>query len=196
MIKLAIFDMDGTVFESHLDWIKIREELAIETGGNILKEIYRDDGVDKGRLEILENYEKENTLKTRPIRGIADFLLYLGDGNVAAVLVTNNNRENAYFLLNKFNLNFDLVITREMGLWKPEPGAFLYAMAEYRCKPGETIAIGDSHYDVWASRRARVPHIFIINNSRVMQLIGANAEDVTYFDDYRDLKEMLPTFNI
>ena len=32
MIKLAIFDMDGTVFESHLDWIKIREELEIDRG--------------------------------------------------------------------------------------------------------------------------------------------------------------------
>lgn len=196
MIKLAIFDMDGTVFESHLDWLKIREELEIEKGGNILKEIYKDDGVDESRLEILENYEKENTLKTRPIRGIADFLLYLTDGNVTTVLITNNNRENTYFLLNKFNLNFDLVITREMKLWKPDPDGFLYAMAEYRCKPEETIAIGDSHYDVRASRRARVPHIFIIKNSRVMQLIGANAEDVTYFEDYRDLKEMLPTFNI
>lgn len=196
MIKLAIFDMDGTVFENHLDWLKIRLELEIERGGNILKEIYKDNGVDEGRLEILENYEKENTLKTRPIRGIADFLLYLTDGNVTTVLFTNNNRENTSFLLNKFNLNFDLVITREMKLWKPEPDGFLYAMAVYQCKPEETIAIGDSQYDVRASRRAHVPHIFIIKNSRVMQLIGVNAEDVTYFEDYRDLKAMLPTFNI
>jgi HAD superfamily hydrolase (TIGR01509 family) len=196
MIKLAIFDMDGTVFESHLDWLKIREELRIEKGGNILKEIYRDDCVDKVRMEILENYEKENTLKTRPIRGIADFLLYLTDGNVTTVLITNNNRENTYFLLKKFNLNFDLIITREMRLWKPDPDGFLYAMAEYHCKPEETIAIGDSHYDVRASRRAHVSHIFIIKNSRFVQMIDANAEDVTYFKDYRDLKNMLPTFNI
>jgi len=196
MIKLAIFDMDGTVFESHLDWLKIREELEIERGGNILKEIYRENCVDRNRLEILENYEKENTLRTRPIRGISDFLLYLKDSNAAVVLVTNNNRENTYFLLKKFNLSFDLVITREMKLWKPEPDAFLYVMGKYRCKPEETIAIGDSHYDVWASRRARVPHIFIIKSPRVIRLIGTNAGDVAYFEDYRDLKEMLPAFAI
>ncbi len=194
MIKLAIFDMDGTVFESHLDWLKIREELAIERGSNILKEIYRENRVDRDRLEILESYEKENTLRARPIPGISEFLLYLKDSNVAAVLVTNNNRENTFFLLNKFNLCFDLVITREMKLWKPEPGAFLYVMGKYGCKPEETIAIGDSHYDVWASRRAHVPHIFIIRSARVIGLVGANAEDVTYFDDYRELKAKLPAF--
>jgi HAD superfamily hydrolase (TIGR01509 family) len=194
MIKLAIFDMDGTVFDSHLDWLKIREELAIERDGNILKEIYRENRVDHDRLEILENYEKENALKTRPIRGISGFLRYLKDRNAAVVLVTNNNRENTYFLLKKFNLTFDLVITREMKLWKPAPDAFLYVMGKYGCKPGETITIGDSHYDVWASRGAHVPHIFIIKSARVIRLIDTNAGDVTYFEDYRDLKEMLPTF--
>ena len=42
MIKLAIFDMDGTVFENYLDWLQIRKELDIKQGGNILKEIYKD----------------------------------------------------------------------------------------------------------------------------------------------------------
>ncbi|UCH93486.1 MAG: hypothetical protein JSV88_24885, partial [Candidatus Aminicenantes bacterium] len=74
MIKLAIFDMDGTVFKSHLDWLKIREELNISPGGNILGEIYKNNRVDKIRLEILENYEHENTLKTEPIKGIPGFL--------------------------------------------------------------------------------------------------------------------------
>jgi HAD superfamily hydrolase (TIGR01549 family) len=195
MIKLALFDMDGTIFESHLDWLKIRRELRIEKSGNILKEIYKDGGVDEERLQKLENYEKENTLKTKPIRGISDFLGYLGDENITTVLITNNNRENTDYLLNKFNLNFGLVITREMKLWKPAPDAFLYAMARYQCKSDETIVIGDSHYDVGASRRARVPHIFIIKNSRVIQLIGSRAADVTYFGDYLELKAILERFN-
>jgi HAD superfamily hydrolase (TIGR01509 family) len=194
MIKLAIFDMDGTVFESHLDWLKIREELEIERGGDILKEIYRGDRVDRARLEILEKYERENTLKTKPIKGIGEFLRFLKGGGVTAVLVTNNNRDNTYFLLNQFGLTFDLVVTREMKLWKPDPDAFFYAMDLYRCKPGDTITIGDSHYDVKASRRAHVSHIFIIKSSRAIQMIGADTKDVIYFDDYIDLKAILEKF--
>lgn len=190
MIKLAIFDMDGTVFESHLDWLKIREELNIQPGGNILEEIYMNNQVDKKRLKILENYEKENTLKTEPIKGIADFLFYLQKGSITTVLLTNNNRENTHYLLNKFNLYFDLVMTREMKLWKPDPDAFFYAMKKTGYTSEETISIGDSHYDVKSSRRANVPYIFIIKTPRSISLQKENP-DIILFQDYFDLKAII-----
>lgn len=190
MIKLAILDMDGTVFASHLDWLKIREELEIQPGGNILEEIYKNNTVDKVRLEVLENYERENTLMCEPIPGITDFLVYLKKGNVTTVLLTNNNRENTDYLLNKFNLNFDLVITREMKLWKPNPDAFFYTMNKTGYPPEETISIGDSHYDVNASRQANVSQIFIIKTSRSISFQIENPE-ITLFTDYYDLKSII-----
>ena len=190
MIKLAIFDMDGTVFTSHLDWLKIREELNIPPGGNILKEIYNNNQVDKKRLEILENYEKENTLKTEPIKGISDFLFYLHKGNISTVLLTNNNQENTHYLLHKFHLEFDFVMTRELKLWKPDPDAFFYAMKKTGYMPEETISIGDSHYDVKASQRANVPYIFIIKTSRSLSLQKENP-NIILFDDYIDLKNII-----
>jgi HAD superfamily hydrolase (TIGR01509 family) len=190
MIKLAIFDMDGTVFKSHLDWLRIREELNIPPGGNILEEIYMNNQVDRKRLKILENYEKENTLKTEPIIGIPDFLFYLQKRNITTVLLTNNNRENTHYLLDKFDLEFNLVITRELKLWKPDPDAFFYAMKKTGYTPEETISIGDSHYDVKASRRANVPYIFIIKTPRSISLQKENT-DIVLFDDYIDLKNII-----
>jgi HAD superfamily hydrolase (TIGR01509 family) len=190
MIKLAIFDMDGTVFTSHLDWLKIREELNIPPGGNILKEIYMNNQVDRKRLEILENYEKENTLKTEPIKGIPNFLFYLHKGNITTVLLTNNNRENTHYLLDKFDLDFDIVMTRELKLWKPDPDAFFYAMKQTGYTPKESISIGDSHYDVKASRRANVPYIFIIKTPRSISLQKENP-DIVLFQDYFDLKAII-----
>jgi HAD superfamily hydrolase (TIGR01509 family) len=190
MIKLAIFDMDGTVFTSHLDWLKIREELNIPPGGNILKEIYMNNQVDKKRLKILENYEKENTLKTEPIKGILDFLFFLKRGKITTVLLTNNNRENTHYLLDKFDLDFDLVMTRELNLWKPDPEAFFYAMKKTGYTPEETISIGDSHYDVKASRQANVPYIFIIKTPRSISLQKENP-DIILFEDYLELMTII-----
>jgi HAD superfamily hydrolase (TIGR01549 family) len=190
MIKLAIFDMDGTVFTSHLDWLKIREKLNIPPGGNILEEIYKDNQVDNKRLEILENFEKENTLKTQPINGISDFLVFLKKENISTILITNNNRENTHYLLDKFHLDFDLVVTRELKLWKPDPEAFFYAMKKTGYPPGETISIGDSHYDVKASQRAQVPYIFIIKTPRSISLQKDNPT-IILFDDYIDLKSII-----
>ena len=190
MIKLAIFDMDGTVFKSYLDWLEIRRELKIPPGGNILEKIYKDNHVDKERLEILENYERDNTLKTEPINGISDFLVYLKRVNMTTVLLTNNNRENTHFLLAKFNIDFDLVITRELKLWKPDPEAFFYVMKKTGYTPKSTISIGDSHYDVKASRRANVPYIFIIKTPTSISL-QKEIPDIILFRDYFDLKTII-----
>lgn len=186
MIKLAIFDMDGTVFESHLDWSKIKEEMGIKDD-NILKEIYKDNSVDHVMLEILEHYEEINTEKTEPIRGISRYLHFLGTRNIKTALLTNNNKKNADFLLRKFNLNFDTMITREMKLWKPDPDAIFYLMDLYNCRSDEIISIGDSHYDIKASKAANISNIFIIQKTGT---ILHEDKNIYYFDDYFHLKEI------
>jgi len=187
-IKSAIFDMDGTLFKSHLDWLQIREELQLNPGDNILKEIYLKDQVDYRRLAILEKFERENTLKTEPIDGIAPFLDYLNSKKILTILLTNNNQKNTSYLLSKFNLRFHLVITREMNLWKPEPDAFFYIMKEYGFEPDNLISIGDSHYDIKASREANLKHIFLIKKAKTLEI---EDPDIILFKDYYDLKKIL-----
>ena len=187
MYKLAIFDMDGTVFESHLDWMKIRKELNIEN--NILNEIYKNNRVDHEKLKRLEYFEEENTLKTTPIEGISDFLSYLKINNISTALVTNNNKKNCEFLLNKFSLTFDTVLTREMKLWKPSPEPFFYIMNRFRCGSAETFYIGDSHYDVLASNQSGIANIFIIKNEKPINL--SDTDNIVYFSNYVELKDIL-----
>lgn len=186
MIKLAIFDMDGTVFESYLDWAQIREDLGIKS--NILKEIYKNNRVDRVKLEKLERYEEDNTLKTIPIKGINAFLSFLKTKRVDTALVTNNNKKNTTYLLEKFGLKFDTVITREKELWKPSPEPFFHVLELYRRGAGETIAIGDSHYDVMAAKEAGIANIYIIKNKVSLKL---SHNDIKYFKDYRDLKTIV-----
>lgn len=192
-LKLAIFDMDGTVFESNLDWLAIRQRLDITKGASILSEIYRDGGVDAKRLKILEDYERENTLEARPIDGVEGFLEFLETQQIPRALVTNNNRENTQFLLNRYGFRFDLVLTRETKLWKPGPGAFFYTLDQYGCKGEEAVSIGDSHYDVKASRSAGLARTYIIRNQRTnMELLrGLEGSDLSYFNDYTHLQELL-----
>ena len=187
MIKLAIFDMDGTVFESYLDWKNIKKNLGLDNK-NILKEIYHNNRIDYQRLHILEQYEKENTLKTKPIAGIKSFLDFLRSISGTLALTTNNNRENTRYLLYKFQLDFDTVITREMKLWKPDPDAFLYLMDTHNCQAHETISIGDSHYDIEASKNAEIANIFI-KNSNSLKIDDQN--NVVYFNDYFELKRII-----
>lgn len=182
--------MDGTIFESFLDWTKIKKALNI-VSGNILKELYSDGQGNDPRIVLLESFEKENTLRTKPIKGVLQWLNYLEELGIKTALITNNNNENTVFLLNKYDLKFDLVITREKGLWKPEPDAFLYAMNHFRCMSQEIISIGDSHYDIQASRAARIPYIFIIETPNNSLPVSINTDGVVFFQDFIQLRSLL-----
>ena len=195
MIKLAIFDMDGTVFESYLDWGNIKKELRIEKG-NILKEIYNN-SIDYEKLKILEKHEEQNTLKTRPLNGVSEFISFLRKNKIETLLITNNSKKNTDYLLNKFNLKFDVIITREMKFWKPEPDAFFYLMNLYKCKPKETLSIGDSHYDIIASKKAGISDVFVVKKD-IKDGVGYIIQDdkrfsnerIVFFTNYFELKNI------
>jgi FMN phosphatase YigB (HAD superfamily) len=80
-------------------------------------------------------------------------------------------------------------MTREMNMWKPSPDPFLNIMNRFKCKSNETFTIGDSHYDVLASRQAAISNIFIIKNSKPLQL--KDTSDLVFFSDFFELKNIL-----
>jgi HAD superfamily hydrolase (TIGR01509 family) len=187
-VKLAVFDMDGTVFESYYDWERIKVELGIRK--NILQELFREGTVDLSRVRRLEEYEEMNTRRTRPRPGIRRLLTQLRDRGVPAALNTNNSRKNAEYLLSKFNLSFNEVITRENKLWKPAPDSFLYLGRIFKCHPGQMVSIGDSRYDILASRAAGIDRIFIIYSDQSKQL-AQKYPYIRLFRDYTHLETHL-----
>jgi HAD superfamily hydrolase (TIGR01549 family) len=196
MIKLIIFDMDGTVFDSSLDWAVIKQELQITD--HILKEIYADDLRKSERLAILENHERENTQKIKPIPGIEEFIAFFKKKGIYFALVTNNNRENTNFLLNKYNLQFDFVLTREQGLWKPDAAPLLHTMEYFACLASETVSVGDSHYDLLASIKANIPYIYLIESISLKNKLNTPGEKpmcsaYSFFSDYYQLKTDIVT---
>ena len=181
-LKLVIFDMDGTIFKSFLDWKSIKEELNIPRDKSILETIYNDNEIDYNRLNILLKHELNNTKKTEPFYYIKEFLNILKSNNIKIAILTNNNKENTEFLLNKYKLNFDLTITRESKLWKPSGKGLKYIMNYFNLNKNNTVSIGDSHYDIISSKDAGIKDIYIKKSKYVF-----NDEDVVYFNNYSEL---------
>jgi HAD superfamily hydrolase (TIGR01509 family) len=188
MIELVLFDMDGTVFESYLDWPMIREALQIGTA-DILESIYeKNDPKNRGKMQLLENFERENSHKTKPKEHFREFLDFLLNQKIKTALITNNNRPNTDYLLNKFHFSFDLVITREMKLWKPNPAPMTFAMSSLCVPVSRTVSIGDSTYDIRASQRAGIGQIYLIKKPATLM---KEEDGVIGFSDYRELRLLL-----
>ncbi len=177
-LRAAIFDMDGTVVDVSYDWDRIKGEL--QTRGkpilvylNGLKEPEKSE-----KWKILERYEGEATQNAKLKPGMGEFLEFLSQRGIKKALVTNNSSRNVRFLLEKFHLEFDCVISREKGLWKPSGSPFLAVLKELSLKREECCVIGDSHFDIRAATEAGIPRVFILNKDKE-RFSGTSAEVVS-----------------
>lgn len=167
--------MDGTVVDVPYDWGKIKAELGTQ-GKPILTYIENLDEPERSeKWKILERFESEATQKAKLKPGMREFLDLLSSRGVKKALVTNNSRKNVSFLLEKFRLEFDCVISRERGLWKPSGAPILVALKELHLNKEECCVVGDSHFDIRAAEEAGIPLIFILNED-TEKFIEMNAE--------------------
>jgi HAD superfamily hydrolase (TIGR01509 family) len=163
-IRGLIFDLDGTVVENDYDWTRIRAELG--TGETSILGYL--EGLPEpersAKWSLLEAHEAAQTAISVLRRGVRELLARLRRRGVAAALVTNNSRRNTEFLLAKFGLAFDRVITRESGLWKPSGAPFIEVLRTFRLEPGECGVVGDTRFDVLAALDAGIEAIFLLTD--------------------------------
>lgn len=159
-----IFDMDGTLIDSTYDWQAIKSSLGTH-GRSIIDDL---NGMKSPEREekwaLLHRIEREATKEAQLKEGAADLLAFVKEKAIKTALVTNNSRENTDFLLENFGLSFDVVVTRDSGLWKPSGAPVTEAMRLLGVLPEKTLCIGDSRYDVLACREAGCASICILHD--------------------------------
>jgi HAD superfamily hydrolase (TIGR01509 family) len=189
-LRGVIFDMDGTVVDVSYDWNELKAELATQ-GKPILAFLSSLEEPEKSeKWRVLERYEDEATMKAKLKPGIARFLDFLSERRIKKALVTNNSKKNVDFLLKKFDLEFDRVISRESGLWKPSGAPFVAVLEKLGLKREECCVIGDSHFDVKAANEAGISCVLILNEDKE-RFASTNAE---VFSTVGELQDRIKTF--
>ena len=185
MKKLAIFDFDGTLFDSVDDVVKsfnealtvygfptvTREEYIGSLGGNIdeivslvLKDNATPENLESFKNAYLKIYygsKKENTL---PFPGSYELLKELQSRGILLAINSNRFTDSLEFFVNKFFGDIDFVLIEGHNYdtpTKPSPAGINKIIEKAGVSRDDAIYIGDSSTDILTAENAEIDCIIV-----------------------------------
>jgi phosphoglycolate phosphatase len=159
--RAILFDMDGTLTEPMLDFPRIKAEMGIGPGP-ILESLAQLDESRRLLAEaILLRHEKFAAEQSKLNHGCHELLALLKSMRISMAVITRNSRLSVTTVITRHNLDFELLITREDGPFKPDPFALSLACRQLRVPHQETWMVGDGQYDVEAALAAGIRPIWV-----------------------------------
>jgi HAD superfamily hydrolase (TIGR01509 family) len=169
----VVFDLDGTLVDSGLDFDQMRREMRLADSLPVLEALAELDGDEARRCwQILREHEQAGADRAVMMAGVEPFLAALERQGIHRAVVTRNSRQMAEAVLERLAMKFDLVLGREDGPVKPHPAAIAQACHAWQLPPQRVAIIGDYRFDLEAGRAAGV--------HTVLYLAGRKPAEISY----------------
>lgn len=150
----VIFDMDGTLTRSGLDFDLIRNEIGI-TGGPVWEGIQTlPEAQRAAAIEIVHRHEAADAAKCLLQPYAVEVVRALRAKRIPVSLMTRNSKISVDVFLERHDFEFDLIRTRDDGVVKPSPIPVLELCEQAGVLPTRTWVIGDFHFDVICANAA------------------------------------------
>jgi len=184
----VLFDMDGTLVDSRLDFHAMREEMRLQPDIPILEQLANESPDRQAECSaILDRYEMEGAERAKLITGAAPLLSTLRSSNRKIGLITRNSKVATRLTLERLEIGpyFDIVVCREDGPPKPDPWSILAACKAWEAKSAQVVMVGDFELDIATAHNAGCPSILYSPNDikptsasgyRPTMVIGALSE--------------------
>jgi phosphoglycolate phosphatase len=177
MIGLVVFDLDGTLVDSHRDLAEATNALLAELGApplshdvitslvgegaavlvrRALERARVDPDTPKALERFLSHYDSRLLDTTRPYPGMIETVRVLGARHRLAVLTNKPQRPTMRILegLGMDTLFSDVIGGDSAYGRKPDPSGLLDLVARAGVTPAGTLLVGDSPVDLATARRA------------------------------------------
>ncbi len=157
-----LLDFDGTLTKPAIDWEVMKTEMAFDDD-TIILEYLETAPPDRARevAEILERHETDAAHRAEANDGAHEFIDFILGTGLPHGIVTNNAMRHVSVMLKRIQLSFDTVITRDIGIWKPDPRHVILGAEAIGVPPAHCVFIGDGRLDMIAGGEAGMTTIHL-----------------------------------
>lgn len=155
-LRGMIFDLDGTLVDSRLDFPTIKRDLGLPADKAILEALAEiPPGSHKDHLLArLRSHELRGAESATLFPGVRETLTFLQERAIPTAVLTRNSRECTMLMLERLNLSFSQVLTREDAPPKPDPSGLRWIAQRWQLDPCCLAFCGDFLFDLQAGRAA------------------------------------------
>ena len=189
-IEAVIFDLDGTLLHSDLDFDLIRSQIGISQGP-ILEAMETMSEPDRCRaMQILHQHESRAVRDGRLNVHAPLVFEVLAKRGIKTALLTRNSRVSVKTAMDRHNLNFDFVCSREdlSGKVKPSPEPVLAICAALQVRPADTLMVGDYLFDLQSANDAGARSV-LLRDGRNAEFVPFAWRAIDQLDQLLDLLE-------
>lgn len=161
----VIFDLDGTLVDSQLDFSLLCQQLGWPAATPILEHLatIADAAEYQRALNVIEQFERAGAAAAQWMPGAAELLDVLRQYRIPTAILTRNMRSATHHCLERLGIVVDIVLTREDAPAKPEPTGLLMIAEKWRKSPQDLLFIGDFHFDLSTAKAAGMPACLYLN---------------------------------
>ncbi|KZN63519.1 hypothetical protein N473_17000 [Pseudoalteromonas luteoviolacea CPMOR-1] len=158
MIKGIIFDLDGTLVTSNLDFAMMKAQLGCPREEDLLEFINAlpSPYMREEAMSLIHQHEMQDAHQAEFLPGVKQAICELSNKGFPMAIVTRNFAKAAQIKLERCNLPIDLILTRDDAPAKPNPTALNLVAKQWGLPNSACVYVGDYLYDIEAANNANM----------------------------------------
>ncbi|GAA0689971.1 HAD family hydrolase [Marinobacterium maritimum] len=187
-LRGVIFDLDGTLVSSSLDFAAIKREIGCPSGADVLTFLESLPAEQQQEaMAIIHRHELQDAQRCEWIPGARAFVDTCLEHGMPMAIVTRNSCQSSRLKIERNAIPIERVITRENSRPKPDPSALLVIARDFALPTQAILMVGDYRYDLEAGRNANM-QACLVNYTRLPDY--SHLADYA-FPDFQSLHEAM-----